>query len=809
MSRAKCYYENIYTSSACNATPHCVDWSDNGLIAYGASNNIILYKKNDDGGGTVIRTLIGHKERVNTVRFVRNPERLTDLDTNIVSGSSDHSIIIWTIDKTGFLKMSVVLKCHSNIVTVVDAVYRSRSAGMSNLCIVSASADSTIKILNASIGYNKEKICMNTIEIPSNGLCLSVAITTFNGGDDILVACGLDNCKISLYSGNKIENGDKIEELGKLKGHDDWVRALSFSQNGDNVLLASASQDTTVRIWQFAPSANTIVDSEDQITQKKQVIQLGKRSLDVTLEAVLSGHEGWVYGIAWHPTSIENGTIKQPMELLTASLDKTLIVWAPDKDSGVWLETSRMGEMGGNGLGFYGACYGPDGKLILVHGFQGGIHLWKRKEELWEPEISITGHFSGVVDLTWEAVHGRYLLSVSLDQTTRLHAPWKTKKTWHEMGRPQIHGHDMACVAALPEFQFVSGAEEKVIRAFKAPNNFLQNFEQLCLTSSSNQLVSNPQETALGAAIPALGLSNRAVYSTEEKDNNSEDKLSREQYSEVYFVPQDLKVPPTEDNLSQNTLWPEVMKLYGHGYELYSLATSNDGKLVASACKATSEEHASILLWDTKKWQKVQTLTCHQLTVTQMSFCPDDSLLLAVSRDRSWSLHKRSGELRYELVYKSDKKTGLHQRIIWCCAWTHDGLYFATGSRDGKVVMWSASTHQHKTAIDLPKESITALAFAPSSATKSNVYLAAVGCESGEISLYTFNINESESTWKLFFSIDKDSCHSLSIKRLAFRPKLGRTEDAGSESEQKGVVQLASCGLDHLVRVYNIFTELD
>lgn len=34
----------------------------------------------------------------------------------------------------------------------------------------------------------------------------------------------------------------------------------------------------------------------------------------------------------------DNGSITQPMSLLTASMDKTLIVWAPEEDSGVWLE---------------------------------------------------------------------------------------------------------------------------------------------------------------------------------------------------------------------------------------------------------------------------------------------------------------------------------------------------------------------------------------------------------------------------------------------------------------------------------------
>lgn len=48
------------------------------------------------------------------------------------------------------------------------------------------------------------------------------------------------------------------------------------------------------------------------------------------------------------------------------------------------------------------------------------------------------------------------------------------------MARPQVHGYDMACIAALPNFSFVSGAEEKVIRAFTATKNFLENFERLC-----------------------------------------------------------------------------------------------------------------------------------------------------------------------------------------------------------------------------------------------------------------------------------------------------------------------------------------
>jgi len=43
---------------------------------------------------------------------------------------------------------------------------------------------------------------------------------------------------------------------------------------------------------------------------------------------------------------------------------------------------------------------------------------------------------------------------------------------------------------------------------------------------------------------------------------------------------------PTEDYLVNYTLWPEVNKLYGHGYEINCLTTNHSGNLIASACKS-------------------------------------------------------------------------------------------------------------------------------------------------------------------------------------------------------------------------------
>ena len=66
---------------------------------------------------------------------------------------------------------------------------------------------------------------------------------------------------------------------------------------------------------------------------------------------------------------------------------------------------------------------------------------------------------------------------------------------------------------------------------------------------------------------------------------------------------------------------------------------------------------------------------------------------MSVSRDRTWALHKQSPDNKYKftLVQKTDKKTSIHSRIIWSCAWFHDDRYFVTASRDKKMIVWGVN----------------------------------------------------------------------------------------------------------------------
>jgi WD40 repeat protein len=127
-----------------------------------------------------------------------------------------------------------------------------------------------------------------------------------------------------------------------------------------------------------------------------------------------------------------------------------------------------------------------------------------------------------------------------------------------------------------------------------------------------------------------------------------------------------------------------------------SLAVSYFRDMIATACRATSAEHAVVRVYNSSTWQPVgKPLEGHSLTVTRIAFSPDDRFILSVSRDRTWRLYQAQEDAGKEIVftvrmdlnqsisgYTAVAANKAHGRIIWDCAWAHEGHIFATASRD-------------------------------------------------------------------------------------------------------------------------------
>lgn len=99
----------------------------------------------------------------------------------------------------------------------------------------------------------------------------------------------------------------------------------------------------------------------------------------------------------------------------------------------------------------------------------------------------MTGHFKTVTDLDFHP-DGHYLVTTSEDQTTRVFAPWgQDRSRWHEISRPQIHGHDIFTLKCSSDY-IVSGAEEKILRVFQPTEVFVISYE---VVSGSSMALSN------------------------------------------------------------------------------------------------------------------------------------------------------------------------------------------------------------------------------------------------------------------------------------------------------------------------------
>ncbi|CAI2166210.1 4499_t:CDS:10 [Funneliformis geosporum] len=827
-----------FTSIGCNKLPQIASWGYDGLLAFGANNYIALYYPEDPESKGVIATLSGHKDRVNCVEFINRGDETNQTNIAIVSGSADKTARIWKKNGSGKWINSAILKSHFESINTLGVI-RSGNITVDKDLFATGSSDCVIKIWERSeLDETKDLVeCIQTINLGTK-YPLALAISYLPESKVPILACGSTDKKVLLF----VQKNKQFVESLSLQGHENWVRSLSFATyttpisppnnnikqeyklQGGDLLLASGSQDKYVRLWKINLLANVseigaLSGGKVQLSTKAHIIDVEvakegsciNQRYSVMFEALLMGHDDFVYSVCWQPPCLIKdfeGNLKyhQPMTILTSSSDKSMMIWKPEPDTGVWVNLVRVGEIGGYTLGFFGGLFNKQGNCIIGHGHTGAFHLWKNvdkdenDEQNWQPQISISGHFNSVKDISWDKDFN-YLVSVSVDQTSRLFAPWSRKissndkisKTWHEIARPQIHGYDIHCICFVNRWRYVSGSDEKVIRVFDAPRTFVQSLSKL-----------------LRANLPALGLSNKAVFQTDienfEKAAEDEEFLSRQSYAHSSSTPnslvQTLSQPPFEEHLLQHTLWPEIDKLYGHGFELISVGASHDGKYVASACKATSAEHAVIRLYDASTWKELPNpLQSHTLTVTQTKFSHNDKYLLTVSRDRIWSLFERCDE--GTTPYKFVTKNRAHARIIWDCSWSHDDTLFATGSRDKTVKIWKQIKEQEQTlwkciSVIKLQESVTAIDFAPILINQR--YLLAIGLENGKIIIYQSVDEQQLENWNEFIEVDKDECHICSVNRLMWKNK---------DIQQNGNVelQLASCGGDYCVRLLNVIVK--
>ncbi|KAL5450199.1 hypothetical protein PMIN07_005122 [Paraphaeosphaeria minitans] len=789
-----------FVSIGGNRNPAAADWDQDGgrLLAFGADNCIAVWEPEDEKLGGITAILHGHSDVVNAVKYF--PTGSVNA-TVLLSGAADHSLRLWKGRRfeSGFDLVKTVTE-HKGPIT--------RIATLSGSDVFATGASDGVvkiwKLVHDADFTTVDVELIQSISLTPRYFPLAIALAKLDE-TSLVLAVGGTRSTIQIF----VSLDTQFQLSATLTGHEGWIRALDFTKESDDensdLLLVSASQDKYIRLWRVhqgeeLPAASSALADPalgvlgKSLSNKAHRFASATSKYSVTFEALLLGHEDWIYTASWRHRA-------RKLQLLSTSEDNSLAIWEADPSSGVWVCSTRLGEISGqkgstsatgSAGGFWIGLWSPDGDSVVSLGRTGSWRRWTYSptQDMWTQQVAITGHVREVKGLSWSR-DGAYLLTTGSDQTTRLFSEWKREQgsSWHEFSRPQIHGYDLNCIDTVNNVQFVSGADEKLLRVFDEPKGVSEMLNKLCEIEAAS--ADRPD----AANIPVLGLSNKAIQAVDESEapeNGDDDGDDREAVDPASIVKRstlEFDHPPFEDHLARHLLWPETEKLYGHGYEISAMAVSSDGSLVATACRASSIDHAVIRLYDTKEWLEIKPpLKAHSLTVTALQFSPDDEYLLSVGRDRQWVVWKKSEGGVYALKNANPKG---HTRMILGAAWTALAQpTFLTAGRDKNVKIWQISDDdvQLKGSI-AAGAAVTAVACDPEA--KEGAVRFAYGTEGGELVVGSVAVEALDKAATV--AVAKEVSPAKGINQIVWRP--------GRSGEGK---QLAVASEDSSVRIFKV-----
>eukprot|EP00004_Rigifila_ramosa_P012087 TRINITY_DN2597_c0_g1_i2.p1 TRINITY_DN2597_c0_g1~~TRINITY_DN2597_c0_g1_i2.p1 ORF type:complete len:894 (-),score=197.60 TRINITY_DN2597_c0_g1_i2:52-2733(-) len=830
--------EQLAILGGCNLSSQCIDAStEQPLLAYGCSSLVLLYNFEREA---VTTALNAHTAEVNAVRWIEAAGR----PARLVSAAADGALRVWEDHGHGKYANVATLLGHTGPVTTVSVLVHSKAH---LALLISTSSDFSVRIWAEQAGALNTFECVQHLTFaPKMMLCSALSLLPGKGEAAVVAVLGGADDLIRVYTSPLARL--QFAHTATLRGHKDWVRGLAFctsARDSETILLASASQDKYIRIYSLAPFQSGKAEAEllkddsvepeeeeeekEEEEEEEEFIQRSQRGhlvecrwsesegaketerekegesvrvWQAVLDSVLLGHSNSVYSVSWALIGGKN-------VLLSAGTDRTMVIWEFSDE--LWLNVATVGEIGGvNMAGFFSGVFGERGRVIVGHGAGGAIHLYFALDPTslaggWRNSVCGSGHFSSVTDVVWHPSLP-ILASASLDQTTRVWGAWTanrrthterqtekekekprqthTHPTWHELARPQIHGYDINSVTLFQiekQIFLVSGADEKVLRAYSSPKNFSTTLSRFC----DIHLPEYPNQ-ALTAVVPPLGLSNKSVLNSLSLPH-IHNELSVDLTPQSVVEPLPVAHPPLETNLMQQTFWPEIQKLYGHGNEILCVTASNSGLVLASSCKATTPQQAVVRLWDTATWAEKTVLCAHTLSVVSISFSHTDARIVSASRDRHLAIWRRASTDTFDYVL--EKYIEAHARIVWACSWQPGSdTVFASVSRDQHLKVWkhdpdTQQWRERKPALPPLSASVTAVAWLPTGGRKASDVVA-LGLETGAIQV----VSLVRRTVRDFAPAQS---HAATVNKLA--AKLD-----GSH------VLLASCGADFTVRVCSL-----
>jgi WD40 repeat protein len=318
----------------------------------------------------------------------------------LASCGEDQKVRIWDV-ATG--------ECARTFVGHTHAVRAVRFASQSRL--VSGSYDQTVKVWKTE-GESNTASCVRTWRGQANQL-RAVAFDP-NGGR---LASGGSDGIVRLHDLAR-------DRTQSARGHTSFVWGVRFTSDGQGIV--TVSDDETIRLWSASGDAvlpmpqpvvpfgsrvrSVDLDNAGRIAaggcDGDNLIRIFKRSFgdgDWTLAKRLSGHDNWVWSVAFHP----KGEF-----LASGSEDETIALW--QLGSGECMDRVRVPNCRIHSVHFH-----PTKNLLASGGSDGALRLWSVQNGKLIPLVENRAHSDWIWSVCFSP-NGRRLATAGSDRAIRL-----------------------------------------------------------------------------------------------------------------------------------------------------------------------------------------------------------------------------------------------------------------------------------------------------------------------------------------------------------------------------------------------------
>ncbi len=422
-----------------------------------------------------------------------------------------------------------------------------------------------------------------------------------------------------------------IHERTRLEGHTDSIWDVSFSP--DSQIIASASKDNTVKLWQP----------------------------DGSLLATLVGHQDSVTSIAFHPNS---------QTLASSSRDGTVRLWQSDGQP--------LNQFSAHNGYVYRVKFSSDGQYLVSSGGDGTVKIWTIAGQLVQT-LRSNGSRVLYADFSPDA----QLVAAAMEDKTVNLWDWQSGRLLKSL---HSHTDQINYLAFNPKGDWLATAsDDETVKLWQLDPGSQADY-QLQRTLRGSDGFMSVKFSPDGKLIAAGGHNNEIRIWQHDGKLHLRLQGHSDAVSGISFHHNGITLASSSRDKTVK-LWDlrgtSRTILRGHTDRVTDVAFSPDGNFLASASR-----DQTVKLW-TSDGKLRQTFAGHTGYVERVAFSPDGELIASASRDQTVKIWRTDGQLL--------KTLGRHQDRVIDVTWSQDGQRLASASRDHRIYIWSRTGEWQET----------------------------------------------------------------------------------------------------------------